>query len=109
MKIIKSFILVLVILCASTGLAMSQTQKDTLQTINIKVKGINCNDDVKTLSDNISKLNGVSSCKAGTAGATTSFRIEFYPTVLSEKDIFAAVENTPGCDNPEEKPYKVKK
>lgn len=109
MKIFKSFILVLAVLFASTGIAMSQTPKDSLQTINIKVKGINCNDDVKTLSDNISKLNGVSSCKAGTAGATTSFKIEFNPVALTEKDIYAAVENTPGCDNPEEKPYKVKK
>lgn len=108
MKNIKSIALAFFILTVSTSISFAQTT-DNVKTISIKVKGINCEEDVKTISANIAKLNGVDNCTAGTPSATTSFQVKYNPAVLTEQDIYAAVENTGGCENPEEKPYKVKK
>lgn len=107
MNIIKSTILLFFLAIATTGLALSQT--DTTKTVTLKVKGLHCADDIKTISDNVTKLKGVSGCTAGNPGATTSFTVKFAPARINENDIRTAIENTPGCDNPNEKPYKVKK
>lgn len=107
MKKIKSIILFVVLAMATTTFVFAQV--DTVKTVSLKVKGLHCSDDVKTISDNVVKLKGVSSCNAGKTGATTSFTIKFDPARITENDITSAIENTPGCDNPEEKPYKVKK
>lgn len=65
--------------------------------------------DVKTISGNVEKLQGVSSCKAGKTGPTSSFEIKYNPASVTESDIHFAIENTGGCEDPNEKPYKVKK
>lgn len=84
-----------------------QTQK--LQTVKLKVGGITCTGDCKDIQKVVSKMNGVTSCKQiGKPSATSVFEVTFDPTVVSEKEIRAKVEDTPGCDNPDEKPYKVK-
>ena len=94
----------------STCLAQSaETPKaDSLKSITVKVKGITCSSDVKTITGNIEKLIGVQRCKADKPGATTSFELSYNPARVSEKDIIAVIENTGGCENPNEKPYKVK-
>lgn len=77
-------------------------------TITIKVKGVTCGNDLKTLSDNVKVLKGVTECKTGKAGATSAFTITFNPALVDTKKIYHAIENTGGCSNPNEKPYKVK-
>jgi copper chaperone CopZ len=64
--------------------------------------------DVKTIASNIEKLAGVINCKADKPGATTSFELKFNPARVTEKEIVAAIENTGGCENPNDRPYKVK-
>lgn len=64
--------------------------------------------DLKTIAGNVEKLNGVISCKAGKQGPTTTFDVRYNPTLTSEKQIFAAIENTGGCSDPDARPYKVK-
>lgn len=108
MKHIKTFIWVLVLMAATTVLSNAQTESP-LKSVSLKVKGLHCADDVKTISESITKLTGVNSCTAGNPGATTSFTVKFDPSRVSETDIRNAIENTAGCDNPQEKPYKVKK
>ena len=78
------------------------------KTIKIKVKGITCANDLKTIASNVEKLNGVTSCKSIKMGATSSFEVIYNPTQLAEKEIFTAIENTGGCENPADRPYKVK-
>lgn len=107
MKNLKYIIIAFLFAIAATGMAIAQN--DSTKTVSLKVKGLHCADDVKTISDNVVKLKGVSSCTAGSPGATTSFTVKFQPARLTENEIRAAIENTPGCDNPDEKPYKVKK
>lgn len=88
--------------------ATPSSKADTLKLTTIKVKGITCATDVKTIAGNIEKLSGVQRCKADKPGATTSFELMYNPARVSEKDIIAAIENTGGCENPNDRPYKVK-
>ena len=106
--------LVLIAFTFTTQIVYAQTPSSTEQTIDIKisavkVKGITCANDLKSIAANVEKLNGVNTCKANKTGPTTQFEIKFNPLVVSEKEIFAAIESTPGCQNPNDRPYKVKK
>lgn len=74
----------------------------------IKVKGITCASDVKTIASNIERMKGVISCKPGKQGTTTTFEVRFDNSVVTEKEIHATIENTAGCENPQDRPYKVK-
>lgn len=77
-------------------------------TITVKVKGVTCSNDLKTLSDNVKELKGVSDCKPGKMGPTSVFKITYNPALVSTKEIFKAIENTGGCSDPDDRPYKVK-
>ncbi len=107
MTFIKSFALVLIVWVASASIAFSQTTDNT-KTVTLKVKGITCSTDLKTISASVAELKGVSSCKTGKMGPTSSFVIEFNPALVSEKEINLAIENTAGCKNPNDRPYKIK-
>ena len=74
----------------------------------VKVKGITCAMDLKMIAANVEKVAGVRSCEPGNAGATTSFVIMYDPALVTEKDIYLAIENTGSCEAPDERPYKVK-
>jgi copper chaperone CopZ len=112
MKFINAFIFAFILLTATTNNALSQTTTgqttDSLKTATVRVKGITCSMDLKMISANVGKVNGVSSCKAGKQGTTTTFEVKYDPALATEKEIFAAIENTGSCENPEERPYKVK-
>ncbi len=111
MKVLKLCVLAFTLWAATTHSAVSQSTKessDSLKTIKVKVKGITCSMDVKTLSSNVEKLPGVHSCTPGKQRATTTFEVTYNPALVSEKEIYAAIENTGGCENPEDKPYTVK-
>ncbi|RZK38960.1 MAG: heavy-metal-associated domain-containing protein [Pedobacter sp.] len=112
MKTIKIFI-TLILLTFTTQLVLAQTnstsQEITIKKSAVKVKGVTCKNDLKSIADNVEKLQGVSACKAEKAGPTTTFQVQFNPLLVSEKEIFAAIEATPGCENPKDRPYKVKK
>lgn len=85
-------------------------QSQALQTIKLKVTGITCSGDSKDIQNEVSKLNGVSACKPkGKAAATSVFEVTFDPGKVSEKEIRTKVEGTPGCTDPNDRPYKVKK
>jgi copper chaperone CopZ len=114
MKLFKSFVLVLFALTLSANFAFSQATTsteqvaDNLESVTIKVKGVGCSSDVKSIAGNIAKLDGVDSCTEGKMGKTTSFIIKYDPAVVTEKEIHAAIEGTAGCQNPDDRPYKVK-
>lgn len=76
-------------------------------TITIKVKGITCGNDLKTLSNNVKGLKGITECKTGKAGAVSSFTITYNPMIVDTKKIYHSIENTEGCSNPNDRPYKV--
>ena len=113
MKFIKSFVLAFTVLTATTNIAFSQTTNtnqttDSLKTATVKVKGITCSMDLKMISANVEKLNGVSSCKSGKQGTTTTFEVKYNPALVTEKEVFTAIESTGSCENSNERPYKIK-
>lgn len=106
MKTLFSIIIALMTVATSNGI-FAQT-KDTAKTATIKVSGIDCSTDLKTVTGNVKKLKGVSSFRqTGKTGTTYVFKVKFNPALVTEKEINAAIESTGGCENPEEKPYKV--
>lgn len=100
-------------LMASTNLAFSQStsiaQSEIAPTTStVSVKGITCSKDLAMISDSVEKLEGVNICKAAKKGATSKFEVTFNPALVSEKEIHAAIEATGSCEDPNERPYKVK-
>jgi copper chaperone CopZ len=111
MKHIKLLMMALafIITNAQNISAQNITQNsDTSQTIVVKVKGVTCAGDLKTIASNVEKVEGVTTCKTGKMGATSSFEVKYNPKKANIKDIHSAIENTGGCENPNDKPYKVK-
>jgi copper chaperone CopZ len=113
MKLLKSFILVMLLLAFSSSIALAQSNTtvsttDKIETITIKVKGVGCAGDLKDIAASVEKLNGVSSCEEGKMGSTSTFIVKYNPAVVTEKEIHTAIEGTPGCSNPDDRPYKVK-
>lgn len=92
---------------ANTSFAQTQTSV-TDTTITIKVKGVTCKNDLVTLSDNIKELKGVAECKSGKVGPVSEFQITFNKALVGTKELFKAIESTPGCSDPKDRPYKVK-
>lgn len=109
---LKFFILFLLSLGAAfSGQAQSASSLSSAENavvITIKVKGVTCAMDLKTIASNVEKLDGVSRCKPMKEGAVSTFEVAYNPLKVSEKAIYAAVENTEGCENPADRPYKVK-
>lgn len=113
MKFIKSFALAIIVLTTTTNFAYSQTTATNqttgnLETATVKVKGITCSMDLKMISAHAEQVKGVSRCKVGKQGTTTTFEVKHNPTTVTEKEIFAAIGNTGSCENPGERPYKIK-
>lgn len=111
MKFIKSLVLAFIIMIATTSIVSAQktTQNtDSTKTVTIKVKGITCSMDLKMITANVEKLKGVSACKSGKMGTTSSFEVKFNPLLITEKEINSAIENTGSCESPDEKSYKIK-
>lgn len=85
-------------------------QKDSVKAVTIKVSGITCGMDLKIINDNVMKQNGVvSSESVGKAAPTSIFEVKYNPAIIPIESIYKIVENSPACDNPDQKPYKVKK
>lgn len=110
MKFSKIFVLAITLMLASTAVSYAQSNTEELKVtvIKLKVKGITCATDLKTISANIKKLKGITVCKAGKAGPTSTFEISYDPTLVTKEEIHKAIEGTAGCHNPDERPYKVK-
>ncbi len=112
MKYILSFCLFVAVSCFTSTTVMAQTAAtsatSSIQSLTVKVTGVGCNTDVKTIGAAVEQLDGVSSCSAAKRGAVTRFVVQYDPQVVCEDDIFQAVENTPGCKNPNDRPYRVK-
>lgn len=108
---VKNLLLVMIFFTAISSQSFGQNQNpasDTATTITIKVKGVTCKNDLVTLSDNVKELKGVADCKSGKMGPVSEFQITFNPVLVGTKEIYKAIENTPGCSDPKDRPYKVK-
>ncbi len=106
---IKKLIIAILVFTAISNRSFAYNTKPlTDSTITIKVKGVTCSNDLKTLADNVKDLKGVSNCVPGKAGPTSVFKVTYNPAMVSTKEIYKAIENTGGCSDPDDRPYKVK-
>ena len=108
-----SILLFLFLMAPATNFAQSASKQESqtkaqAQTITVKVKGVGCSKDIKTIATSVKELSGVSSCDVAKKGATTSYNITYNPSLVSRNQIESAIEDTPGCKNPNDRPYKVK-
>ncbi|GJM34341.1 MAG: hypothetical protein DHS20C18_33420 [Saprospiraceae bacterium] len=119
MKFLKSIILAFVVMAATANFANAQSAStdqatsteqtaENIKTLTVKVKGVGCSSDLKSISANVKKLEGVNSCESVKMGATSSFEVSYNSALVTEKQIHAAIEGTGGCQNPNDRPYKVK-
>ena len=76
--------------------------------IKVKVKGVGCSKDIKSIAASVKELDGVQSCEVGKKGATTTYNVAYDPSMVTKRQIEDAIEDTPGCKNPNDRPYKVK-
>lgn len=116
MKYHKFISIICLLFFVTTSQSIAQTSEnksettpiETAKTIMVKVKGVGCARDIQAISTNVVKLDGVSICETVKKGATTTFSVTFAPSLVKEKAIHEAVEDTPGCENQKARPYKVK-
>lgn len=105
----KKIITALLMITAGSNASVAQTPSAVTETsITVKVKGVTCKNDLVTLSDNVKELKGVKDCRPGKAGPVSVFKITFNPELVGTNEIYRAIENTGGCSDPNERPYKVK-
>ncbi len=114
MKYVQSILLTIIVVVTSSNLVFSQSSNNTeenvsIQTSIIKVKGVTCAKDLSMISTQIEKLQGIISCEVLKKGATSKFKVQFNPSLVKESDIHLAIESTGSCEDPNERPYKVKK
>jgi copper chaperone CopZ len=103
--------LLIAIFCLVCWAATPNLQAQTaanLTTITVKVTGVGCSSDVRSIGNMVEKLEGVTACEVEKRGATTRFSVSYNPDVACTDDIYSAIEDTPGCKNPNDRPYRVK-
>lgn len=100
----------LLMLLMITGLQITAQNADTLKTIEVKIKGVTCANDLNIIGKNLAKIDGIiSSKRIGEAKPTSKMEITYNPALVEVDTIYARIEDSPSCDFPDQKPYKVKR
>ena len=87
----------------------SFAQSDTTELI-IKVKGITCANDLNIIHGKVKELDGIyASDNQGEVGPATDIKVVFNPSVIDPESIYQRIEDSPSCDHPDQRPYKVKR
>lgn len=97
-----------IMLWAITPISIQAQTSTEVTTITVKVTGVGCSNDIRTIGQQVERIEGVTTCEVEKRGATTRFAVTFDPKVASTDDIYAAIEDTPGCKNPNDRPYRVR-
>ncbi len=103
----RSFLFIAFLL---VGFSAASQDADTITTIEVKIKGVTCANDLNIIGENLKELDGiVSSALVGDAKPTSKMEITYNPTLVVVDSIYARIEDSPSCDFPDQKPYKVKR
>lgn len=107
MKTIISIIALLIAL-GTSNFAKAQAN-DTLKIATIKIKGISCTMDLPIIKKKLVNEDGIEDITySEVKSEAVVFTVKYHTAIITEKQIKTVIENAPSCDNPEEKPYKVK-
>lgn len=100
----------LILVFILTGFTLAAQDADTITTIEVKIKGVTCANDLNIIGNNLKELEGiVSSELVGEAKPTSKMEITYNPTLVVVDSIYARIEDSPSCDFPDQRPYKVKR
>lgn len=90
--------------------APAQTVTDSVKKVEIKVANLHCNNDMPTIKKRLLNQDGIDEVKFTDISANCSvFTITYHTSVTNQPQIEKTIESTPGCDNKDETPYKVKR
>ncbi|GAA4453338.1 heavy-metal-associated domain-containing protein [Rurimicrobium arvi] len=91
------------------SIAARAQQTDSLRTAIITVANLHCNNDMPTIKKQLLNQDGIDEVSfTEIHGDRSAFTIFYHTAATSEQQIKAAIEATPGCDDPASRPYKVK-
>lgn len=108
MRILIFCLLAIVTLMGITPTVSAQT--DSVLTVVIKVKNLHCNNDMPTIKKRLLNAEGIDEVQfTERKNEVSAFTVTYHSAATSKQQIEQLIESTPGCDNKNETPYKVKK
>lgn len=89
--------------------ASAQTTADSTEIV-VKIKGITCANDLNIIHGQLKDLDGLwLSENYGPVGPSSEIKVVYNPAVIDPEAIYQVIEDSPACDFPDQRPYKVKK
>lgn len=105
----RKYIAIAATICFALS-AQGQTVTDSVKKVEIKVANLHCNNDMPTIKKRLLNQDGIDEVKFTDISADCSvFTITYHTSVTNQLQIEKTIETTPGCDNKDETPYKVKR
>lgn len=108
-----------IIACSSIAFAQAETTEAPLTTtetvahdttITVKVSGVTCGGDLPVICKYVQAEKGILEIKTiGKPAAVSTFEVKYNPAVITFEQVVAKLEDSPSCDAPKTKPFKVKK
>lgn len=90
--------------------AKAQAVADTAKKITLKVTNLHCGNDMPTIKKRLLNQDGIDEVAfTDILGETSVFTITYHTSVTTQQKIEQLVESTPGCDDKNETPYRVKR
>jgi copper chaperone CopZ len=109
----KNIFVSALVICAAilfSNNTSARISTDTVKKITLKVTNLHCNNDMPTIKKRLLNQDGIDEVLfTDIAGESSVFTITYHSSATSEEQIEKTVESTPGCDNKNEMPYRVKK
>ncbi len=107
-KRIPAIVVVLLVFLISSSLK-AQTGEAVKKAI-IKVGNIHCDNDMPTIKKYLLNKDGIYDVTyTDRVHSASMFTITFQSDVVNQMQIEEAIEATPGCDDPDDRPYRVRK
>ncbi len=83
---------------------------DSVKKLEVKVVNLHCGNDMPTIKKRLLNQDGIDEVKfTDISGESSMFTITYHSSVTSQAQIEKSIESTPGCDNKNETPYRVKR
>ncbi|MBC7555123.1 MAG: heavy-metal-associated domain-containing protein [Taibaiella sp.] len=110
-KIIYSFAAVLAfVISPFDGSAQTSASPDSVKKAIIKVVNLHCNNDMPTIKKQLLNQDGIDEVLfTDISGTLSTFTVSYHSSVINQEQIEKSIEGTPGCDDKNERPYKVRK
>lgn len=80
---------------------------DTAIYMDFRVKGITCANDINTLTERVKAIPGVIKFETLKQGAISKFSLGVLINKVKPSVVIDTIQNTAGCKNPADRPYKI--